>query len=141
MKKEKLTHSIEDYLEMIFLMSEVTNAIRITDIAAKMNVRKSSIHSAVKKMVESNFVEHERYGAITITEKGKTRAREVYHKHKILKSFFLEILGLPESIAETDACNIEHYISDQTVSALMELATKLAVKYKKVEILKEIFLL
>ena len=128
MKKEKLTHSIEDYLEMIFLMSEEMDTIRITDIAAKMNVRKSSIHSAVKKMVENDFVEHERYGAIIITEKGKARAQEVYHKHQILKSFFLEILGLPENIAETDACNIEHYISDQTVSALMELATKLALE-------------
>lgn len=125
MKKKKLTHSIEDYLETLYLLSEEKKNIRITDIAEKMHVRKSSIVAAVKKLSEAGYVNHERYGSIDLTESGKERGKDVYHKHRILKSFFIEILNLPEELAEKDACNIEHYISDQTVMALVELAEKL----------------
>lgn len=133
MKKNKMTHSIEDYLEMIYLFSEEIRSVRITDLATRMNVRKSSIVSAVKKLAEGGFVEHERYGAITITESGRIRAQEVYNKHRLLKDFFLNILGLPENIAENDACNIEHYISEQTVIAIKELSAKLSEEEKKID--------
>jgi len=123
--KKKLTHSIEDYLETIYLLSEEEGSIRITDIAVRMDVRKSSIVSAVKKLEQCGFVQHEPYGSILLTSEGKLRGSEVYQKHIVLKSFFIDILGLPEEIAEKDACNFEHYISDQTVSAIVKLAEKL----------------
>jgi len=122
---KKLTHSIEDYLEMIYILSQESQSIRITDIAARMQVRKSSIVSAVKKLEQCGYVQHEPYGSIILTEEGIFQGSEVYRKHIVLKTFFLEILRLPEEIAEKDACNFEHYISDQTVSAIVKLAEKL----------------
>lgn len=125
MKKKKLTHSIEDYLETLYLLSEEKDNLRITDIADRMEIRKSSIVAAIKKLDELGYVHHERYGGIELTDLGCERGKEVYRKHKVLKEFFLNILELPEEIAEKDACNIEHYISDQTVMALINLAEKL----------------
>jgi len=127
---KKLTHSIEDYLEAIYLLSKEGTTIRITDIAARMKVRKSSIVSAVKKLEQRGYVQHEPYGSILLTDEGTLRGSEVYQKHIVLKSFFIEILGLSEEIAEKDACNFEHYISDQTVSAIMKLAEKLHAERK-----------
>ena len=135
--KKKLTHRIEDYLEMIFILSKEGISPRITDLADRMKVRKSSIVSAVKKLEKCGYVQHEPYGAINLTEEGVKRASEVYRKHVILKTFFLEILCLPEEIAEKDACNFEHYISDQTVKELIKLAEKLQ-KEKKIENSKKI---
>ncbi len=125
MNKNKLTHSIEDYLEMIYLLSLENTTIRITDIAFRMQVRKSSIVSAVKKLEQCGYVQHEPYGSILITEEGIRQGSEVYRKHIVLKGFFIEILGLPDDIAEKDACNFEHYISDQTVKAIIRLAEQL----------------
>lgn len=129
MEKE-LTHSIEDYLETIYLISQDQPSIRITDIARRMQVRKSSIVSAVKKLESCGYVHHEPYGSILLTEEGIMRASDVYRKHSILKSFFLNILELPEEIAERDACNFEHYISDQTVRAIIKLAESLRIEKK-----------
>jgi DtxR family transcriptional regulator, Mn-dependent transcriptional regulator len=126
--KSKLTHSVEDYLEMIYLLSMESNTIRITDIAERMKLRKSSIVTAVKKLESCGFVQHERYGAINLTPEGEREAIAVYRKHKILKGFFIDVLGLPEDIAEKDACNFEHYISDQTVQAIILLAKRLQEK-------------
>jgi DtxR family Mn-dependent transcriptional regulator len=125
---KKLTHSIEDYLEMIYLVSKQGDCIRITDLAQKMEVRKSSIVSAVKKLEQCGYVQHEPYGSINLTTEGERRAAEVFRKHTVLKCFFLEILGLPESIAEKDACNFEHYISEQTIKAIIELTENLSKK-------------
>lgn len=127
---KKLTHSIEDYLEMIYILSQEDQSIRITDIAARMQVRKSSIVSAVKKLEHCGFVQHEPYGSIILTPEGISQGSEVYRKHIVLKTFFSEILGLSEEIAEKDACNFEHYISDQTVSAIVKLAEKLQKEKK-----------
>ncbi len=125
MNKNKLTHSIEDYLEMVYLLSLENPLIRITDIATRMRVRKSSIVSAVKKLEQRGYLQHEPYGSIIITEEGIRQGSGVYKKHIILKTFFIDVLGLPENIAEKDACNFEHYISDQTVKAIIRLAEQL----------------
>lgn len=126
--ERKLTHSIEDYLEMIYVLSQDDNQVRITDLAEKMKLRKSSIVSAVKKLKMCGFVQHQPYCDIILTKEGIKRASEIYQKHVILKTFFMDILRLPESIAEKDACNFEHYISDQTVKAIIRLAEKLSAK-------------
>jgi Mn-dependent DtxR family transcriptional regulator len=39
-------------------------------------------------------------------------------KHEIIRRFFAETLKIDEETADTDACAIEHVISDKAVAAM-----------------------
>jgi len=60
-------------------------------------------------------------GSIELTSKGEKIAKNVYHKHRIIKEFLCRILELPEDIAEEDACYIEHGVHEETIRKMEEL--------------------
>jgi DtxR family Mn-dependent transcriptional regulator len=123
--KQVVSPSLEDYLEVILDLNEENEKIRVTDLAAKMKVAKSSVNQAVTKLVDLQMLRHEHYGPLILTELGAERARKVRCRHRVLQQFLAEILGIEPEIAEQDACRIEHYISQVTMEKLVEYVTGL----------------
>ena len=119
MNSNNISPSLEDYLEVILELNLKDNAIRVTDLAQKLQVAKSSVNQAVKKLVEMGLLKHEHYGPIELTEHGLVAAEKITHRHQLLKRFFIEILGVDSKTAEEDACHIEHYISSVTMKRLL----------------------
>ena len=66
-----LSSSLEDYLEVMIELHKSDSRIRITDISNKLNVEKTSVYSAIKKLQNLNLVTHERCGDVQFTQKGK----------------------------------------------------------------------
>ncbi|KNZ41081.1 metal-dependent transcriptional regulator [Acetobacterium bakii] len=113
--EKKLSESIEDYIETIYLEYEKNKkGVRVTDLALKMNVSKASANDAVRKLKALGYVDHERYGQIFLTDSGMNTACTIYEKHRFISQFLVTILGVSSKIAEEDACAIEHIISDET---------------------------
>ena len=109
--------SAEDYLESMLVLKEKNGYIRSVDIATHLGVTKPSVSNAMKRLREEGYIEMNRSGFITVTEKGMEIADKIYTRHKKLTSYFIT-LGVDPEIAEEDACKIEHDISDQTFEAL-----------------------
>ena len=118
MKKEsEVGKSAEDYLESMIILKEKNGYIRSVDIAALLGVTKPSVSNAMKRLREEGYIEMNRSGFITVTEKGMEIADKIYTRHKKLKDFFIA-LGVDAEVAEDDACKIEHDISDETFEAI-----------------------
>ncbi len=91
--EKKLTESIEDYIETIYLESQKHGkGVRITDVALELKVSKASANDAVRKLKELGYVEHERYGQIYLTEIGTNRAVKVLSESRVT---FLGFCALP----------------------------------------------
>ncbi|MBN2830113.1 MAG: metal-dependent transcriptional regulator [Candidatus Cloacimonetes bacterium] len=116
-----LGESLEDYLEEIMLATKELNKVRVTDIADRMGVKKSSVNSAMKKLVSEGYVNHEKYGDIGLTKQGEELAEQIYQRHKSLKLFLTEILNVNEKTAALNACTIEHYLNEETYRRFMYL--------------------
>ncbi len=116
--------SLENYLETILLLSERLTNVRSIDIAKEMGYSKPSVSIAVKKMREEGYIAVDERGFITFTEQGLERAKNVLERHHVITEFLGKI-GVPEDIAEEDACRVEHVISDTTFQKLKELVAKL----------------
>ena len=116
---EKMSQSLEDYLEAIYRLS-LSIEVRVTDIAADLSLSKPSVNRAVNALKEQGYVEHEYYGKITLTETGTEKGKEVYKRHLLLKSFLMTQLGVDRETAETDACRMEHVMSETTVKHLID---------------------
>lgn len=120
----KMTASLEDYLEAVFVLGQNGSAVRVTDLAQNLRVSKPSVNHAVKQLCEKRLAEHEAYGAITLTAAGETYAANVLRRHKMIKAFLISSLGVSEENAEADACRMEHVMSGETVDKLYEYLEK-----------------
>ena len=109
---KKITASIEDYIEAIYRISLKKDVVRVKDVAKALNITLPSVSGILNKLVDMDFVEHEKYGYIKLTPKGFNLGKEVSRRHDILLHFLADVLKIDNSIAEKDACEIEHHISE-----------------------------
>ena len=124
MNKEGLGESAEDYLEAMLMLKEKNGYVRSIDVASLLNVTKPSVSNAVKRLREQGYIETDNSNFISLTESGDKIARSVYERHKSITDFFVSI-GVDRAVAAADACRLEHILSEETYSALMNLKDKL----------------
>jgi len=113
-----LSSSSEDYIETIFLLDSEGKVVRVKDIGEKLGVSLPSVNQALSVLKKKKLIEHEKYGYVELTEKGRKVGEQIYNRHKILLKFLTQILEVPEKVAEEEACRIEHYIGSQTQERL-----------------------
>ena len=111
--------SAEDYLEAILRLKEAKGYARSVDISLLLGVTKPSVSVAMKRLRENGYIEMDRDGLITLTDRGMAIAAKMLDRHHTLTKF-LVALGVDEKTAEEDACKIEHDISQQTYDAICE---------------------
>lgn len=109
-----LTASLEDYIEIIYVLSQNSSDVGVTDVAKALGISKPSVNRAIRALKLKKLVIQEKYGKIILTPMGKSVANAVYSKHRVLRDFFVIVLGVSDETAESDACKIEHMLSDET---------------------------
>jgi DtxR family transcriptional regulator, Mn-dependent transcriptional regulator len=114
-KSQKITRSVEDYLEAMYSLEKDQGTIRVKDVAQTLGVKPPSVVEAVKKLSTMDMVSYERYGTIKLKDEGLKIAEIVSCRHQLLKDFLI-LLGVEEEIAEKDACSMEHVMGVSTLS-------------------------
>jgi len=113
------TRNMEDYLEAIWNLQDKKGYVKAKDIADKLEVTRPSVSEMIKKLSENEYIVYEKYGGIVFTAKGKKLAQEIKKRHTLLVEF-LKIVGVDEENAQRDACKLEHDISPETITCLLE---------------------
>ncbi len=109
--------STEDYLKQILMLLEKKGYVRSVDIAAGRNVSKPTVSITMKKLRENGYISMSSDNLIFLTDKGYAIARRTYDRHRILTEYLVR-LGVPQHIAQKDACKIEHDLSDESFAAI-----------------------
>ena len=117
----QLSASLEDYLETIYHIVQDKQAARAKDIVERMGVHNSSVTQALRSLSDKGLVNYAPYDLVTLTDEGLGVAQDVVDRHRALRSFLMEVLGLDEQRAEADACRMEHDISDEALDRLRRL--------------------
>ena len=115
----QLTPALEDYLETIFRLLSRQATVRVRDIAEARDVRPGAVTPAMKRLDELGLIDYAQRDSVGLTEAGLKAARRVYSRHQVLQRFFSSFLGLPDDIAERDACAMEHSLSRQAIDKLV----------------------
>jgi len=116
----ELSKSVEDYLETILKIVREKGYARVKDIAKELGVKPASVTEMLNKLSDEGLVNYEKYSGVTLTEEGRERAEEITRIHEMLKKLLL-LIGVPEDIAEEDACRIEHVLHKETVKRIVKL--------------------
>lgn len=107
----------EDYLEAILMIKERQGYVRSIDVAEQLGVTKPSVTYTTKRLKEKGYITTDHAGMLVLTDSGMKVAGATYNRHKTLTDLFVR-LGVHPEQARTDACKIEHDISDETFDAL-----------------------
>ena len=89
-----LSQSAQDYLEAMLVLGQAGRVVRISDVAARLDVRLPSVVAMVKGLVAKGLVKHERYGLVELTEAGRAEARAVLARHKAIYRFLLSLIHI-----------------------------------------------
>ncbi len=108
---ERLGRSAEDYLEAVGNLCHQFGYAQVSDIAARLNVRKPSVTAAMRLLASQGLVEYRQYAPIRLTEKGQRYADCVINAHVILRRFLAEAAGLSPERADEAACQMEHVLT------------------------------
>jgi len=114
-----LSSSLEDYLEAIFNLSKESNIARSKDIAKSLGVSRASVTGALRVLKEKGLANYKPYDYVTLTEIGRATAAEIAKKHKILESFFIDVLGIKTDTAQKAACKAEHALGPGIIAKLL----------------------
>ena len=113
-----LSSSMEDYIKTIYILENQNKVARVSDIGRRLSVKKASVVAAVSYLQKNELIKHERYGFITLTDKGKEIASNVERKNRMAYDFLTNLLKIEPEKAKLEACLIEHSLSDETAGKL-----------------------
>ncbi|WP_066896117.1 metal-dependent transcriptional regulator [Clostridium nigeriense] len=107
-----ITASMEDYIEMIYRISNEIGFTRVGDLSRALNVKPASITKMIKKLDELSLVSYEKYGYIKLTEDGRSYGEYLLYRHNTIEKF-LKIIGVTNNILE-ETEKIEHVLNKET---------------------------
>jgi Mn-dependent DtxR family transcriptional regulator len=114
----KLTKSQENYIKIIYELSLHGDGVHVTDIAAKLGVAKASASVAVKALQKQELVRRDIGRLVYLTDEGKKQAAHIEDKFLLIYKFLTDTLHIDWQTAHTDACALEHLMSQETLCAI-----------------------
>ena len=118
-----IQESGEMYLETIRILSGEGRPVRAIDICEHMGYSKPSVSRAMKILKDKDLVTIDGNGHITLTQQGAHIANTMYERHNLLTQFLIG-LGVDDQTADTDACKIEHCISERSFDAIKKFVAE-----------------
>lgn len=113
-----LSRSVEDYLKAIYCLSLSGGAVSTSSIAEALEVQPASVTGMVKRLAESELVEHVPYRGVQLTPVGSREALRVLRRHRILEIYLTDRLGYPWEDVHREAERLEHAASDELIQRM-----------------------
>nr|CRL75446.1 Mn-dependent transcriptional regulator [Mycolicibacterium malmesburyense] len=114
-----LTTVAQDYLKVIWTVQEWSQEkISTKLLAERLGVSASTASESIRKLADQGLVDHEKYGAVTLTEAGRAAALAMVRRHRLMETFLVRELGYSWDEVHDEAEVLEHAVSDRMLDAI-----------------------
>jgi DtxR family Mn-dependent transcriptional regulator len=108
-----LTTVAQDYLKTIWTAQEWSHEKVSTKLLAeRIGVSASTASESIRKLADQGLVNHEKYGAVTLTDEGRRAALQMVRRHRLMETFLVNELGYSWDEVHDEAEVLEHAVSD-----------------------------
>ena len=118
-----MTKSLEDYIEVVYVLIHEKGRARVRDIATTLKVKMPSVVKGISELKKLALVTQEPYGDVELSAKGRRIATMILNRHNKIREFLI-LLGVSERIADKDACQMEHIVSAETLDRIRDFLRK-----------------
>ena len=115
-QNEALSHSMEDYLEMIYRAIKKEGYIRINTLAEALNVKAPSATRMVQKLGVLNLLRYEKYGIVRLTSQGEVIGKFLLDRHNTIEMFLTNMGVLENLLINVEL--IEHNLTSDALSKI-----------------------
>lgn len=115
-----LTQSVEDYLKVIYRLSQDGQPATTNAIAQALALAPPSVSGMVRRLAEQGLLQHEKYRGVALTETGRSAALRTIRRHRILESYLVARLGYTWDTVHDEAEQLEHAVSDELIGRMAE---------------------
>ena len=115
-QNEALSHSMEDYLEMIYRAIKKEGYVRINTLAEALNVKAPSATRMVQKLGVLNLLRYEKYGIVRLTSQGEVIGKFLLDRHNTIEMFLTNMGVLENLLINVEL--IEHNLTSDALSKI-----------------------
>ena len=115
------TSNVEEYLQTLYTLEEEGKPATTTEVARRLGFAPPSVTEMLTRLAKEGYVLYEPYRGVTLTDEGRRLARKITRKHRILERFLHDILRIRKDKAHTEACEMEHALSDEAENGLCKM--------------------
>ena len=114
------SESVENYIKAIYKLEQAGGRVTNRAIADRLSVSPPSVSRMVKRLSENDWVVHHPYRGVRLTDRGRRNALRVIRNHRILETYFAEILGMSWDQVDAEVERLEHVVSDELINRMEE---------------------
>ena len=109
-----ISEATQDYLKIIFELTERYDRASTSQIAEQLKVKPASVTGMLQKMAQDEppLVDYRKHQGVTLTAEGRKAALELLRHHRLLETFLHEVLGYTWDEVHEEAERLEHVISE-----------------------------
>jgi DtxR family Mn-dependent transcriptional regulator len=113
--RDSLTQPIEDYLKVIYQLTQSGERATTNQIAEALRLQPGSVTGMIKKLAATDppLLEYQRHRGVKLTPQGNQVALEILRHHRLLEMFLHQILGYDWDEVHAEADRLEHVISEE----------------------------
>lgn len=115
-----LSFTEENYLKALLQLTIISGKEEAgtNEIAAYLGVKPATANDMLKRLKEKKMIHYEKYGKISLSEKGRINATEVLRKHRLWETFLYEKLEFTWDEVHEVAEQLEHIQSTKLIDKL-----------------------
>ncbi len=113
-----VTHSVSHHLAAIADLTERHGYARAVDVARHLGITRGSVSLALKSLKQRKLVLEDHNRFLVLSDQGGQIVERIRQRRRLVKRFFQDFLGVDADQADTDACKIEHLLSDEVCERL-----------------------
>jgi DtxR family Mn-dependent transcriptional regulator len=114
-----LTSVAQDYLKVIWTAQEWSlDKVSTKMLAERIGVSASTASESIRKLADQGLVDHEKYGAVMLTEAGRQAALAMVRRHRLMETFLVRELGYGWDEVHDEAEVLEHAVSDRMLARI-----------------------
>ncbi|MDG6910646.1 MAG: metal-dependent transcriptional regulator [Nitrososphaerota archaeon] len=122
MRQEETSGSVGEYLRALALLSSAgREEVSTGSLSRYLGVAPASATEMLEKLTGEGYVSHSPYRGAVLTSKGVREAQRVTRKHRLLERFLSDVLHIPVEGVHSQACAMEHSLSDEAEEAICRL--------------------
>ncbi len=122
MGSDELSATAQDYVKVVWNATEWSDdPVTTKRLADRLGVSAPTVSENVRKLVDAGLLHHERYGAITLTPRGRASALDMVRRHRLIETFLVTQLGYGWDEVHDEAEVLEHACSPRMIDAIDDL--------------------
>lgn len=115
---DKLTQSVEEYLEAVFKLTRDGSPTTVGQVADALAVSPPSVSEMMRRLRAAGLVAAGAGAGIALTAVGRAEGARLVRRHRLSERFLVDVLDMPWDAVHEEACKLEHALGPEVEARL-----------------------